>query len=71
MPNGSRTSYLNSHEVNIAVIIPLFIVGLFSIYFGYYASDFFVGIGLDFFGNSIFIHRRSGRVLIKCIYKFD
>ena len=56
VPNGSRTSYLNSHEVNLAVIIPLFVLGLFSIVFGYFASDFFVGIGSDFFGNSVFIH---------------
>ena len=56
VPNGSKTSYLNSHEVNLAVIIPLFILGLFSIFFGYFTSDLFVGIGSDFFGNSLFIH---------------
>ena len=56
VPNGSRTSYLNSHEANLAVIIPLFTLGLFSIFFGYFASDFFVGVGSDFFGNSVFIH---------------
>src|SRR3979490_1999969 len=32
-PNGSRTNYLNSHEVNLSVIIPLFILALFSIFF--------------------------------------
>nr|YP_007374920.1 NADH dehydrogenase subunit 5 [Phlebia radiata]CCE89209.1 NADH dehydrogenase subunit 5 [Phlebia radiata] len=56
VPNGSRTSYLNSHEANLQVIIPLFILGLFSIFFGYFSSDFFVGVGSDFFGNSVFIH---------------
>ena len=56
VPNGSRTSYLNSHEANLQVIIPLFILGSFSIFFGYFASDFFVGVGSDFFGNSVFIH---------------
>ncbi len=55
VPNGSRTSYLNSHESNLAVIIPLFILALFSIFFGYFASDLFVGVGSDFFGNSLFI----------------
>lgn len=56
VPNGSRTSYLNSHESNLAVIIPLFTLGLFSIFSGYFASDFFVGLGSDFFANSVFIH---------------
>lgn len=55
-PNGPKTSYLNSHEANLAVVIPLFILALFSIFFGYFASDIFVGVGSDFFGNSLFIH---------------
>ena len=55
-PNGPKTSYLHSHEASLAVIIPLFILALFSIFFGYVFSDLFVGIGTDFFGNAIFIH---------------
>nr|YP_009710590.1 NADH dehydrogenase subunit 5 [Amanita basii]QFZ98539.1 NADH dehydrogenase subunit 5 [Amanita basii] len=55
-PNGQKQSYLNSHESNIAVIIPLLILALFSIFFGYVLSDLFVGVGSDFFGNSLFIH---------------
>jgi len=56
VPNGPRNSYLNSHEANLAVIIPLFILSLFSIFFGYVFSDLFVGVGSGFFGNSLFIH---------------
>jgi NADH-ubiquinone oxidoreductase chain 5 len=56
VPNGSRTSYLNYHEANLSVIIPLLILALFSIFFGYIFSDLFVGVGSDFFGNSLFIH---------------
>uniref|UniRef100_UPI0030FEE6B5 NADH dehydrogenase subunit 5 n=1 Tax=Singerocybe alboinfundibuliformis TaxID=1346812 RepID=UPI0030FEE6B5 len=55
-PNGQKQSYLNSHESNIAVIIPLLTLALFSIFFGYVFSDLFVGVGSDFFGNSLFIH---------------
>jgi len=55
-PNGPKTSYLNSHEANWSVIIPLFLLSLFSIAFGYIFSDLFVGVGSDFFGNSVFIH---------------
>jgi NADH-ubiquinone oxidoreductase chain 5 len=56
VPNGPRTVYLNSHEANLSVIIPLFILALFSIFFGFVFSDLFVGVGSDFFGNSLFIH---------------
>jgi NADH-ubiquinone oxidoreductase chain 5 len=56
VPNGPRTSYLSSHEANLSVIIPLFILSLFSILFGYIFSDLFLGVGSAFFGNSLFIH---------------
>jgi len=56
VPNGSKNAYLNSHESNNSVIIPLFVLALFSIFFGYVFSDLFVGVGSDFFGNSLFIH---------------
>jgi NADH-ubiquinone oxidoreductase chain 5 len=54
--NGKKDSYLNSHESNVAVFLPLLILALFSIFFGYIFSDLFVGVGSDFFGNSLFIH---------------
>ncbi len=55
-PNGNKQSYLNSHESSLAAIIPLTVLSLFSIFFGYLFSDMFVGMGSDFFGNSLFIH---------------
>jgi NADH-ubiquinone oxidoreductase chain 5 len=54
--NGQKESYLNSHESKLAVIIPLLILAIFSIFFGFIFSDLFVGMGSDFFANSIFIH---------------
>jgi len=54
--NGQKQSYLNAHESNLAVIVPLLILALFSIFFGYIFSDLFVGVGSDFFGNALFIH---------------
>ena len=56
VPNGIKNVYLNSHESNFAVVIPLFILALFSILFGFVFSDLFVGVGSDFFANSIFIN---------------
>jgi NADH-ubiquinone oxidoreductase chain 5 len=56
VPNGIKNVYLNSHESNFSVVIPLFILALFSIFFGFIFSDLFVGVGSDFFANSIFIN---------------
>jgi NADH-ubiquinone oxidoreductase chain 5 len=56
VPNGPKSLYNNIYEANWLVIIPLCILALFSIFFGYIVADLFVGIGTDFFGNSIFIH---------------
>jgi NADH-ubiquinone oxidoreductase chain 5 len=56
VPNGIKKVYLDSHESNFAVVIPLFVLALFSIFFGYLLSDLFVGVGTDFFGNSIYIN---------------
>ena len=63
VPNGPKASYLNSHEANLGVIIPLFILALFSIGFGFIGSDIFVGVGTDFFGNSIFIHPNNVTII--------
>jgi len=56
VPNGNKNSYINSHEANLSVIIPLFTLALFSIFFGYLFSDLFIGMGTDFFGNSLYIN---------------
>jgi len=68
--NGNKTSYLNSHESNLAVIIPLITLAVFSIFFGYIFSDLFVGIGSDFFANSIFIHPNNF-ALIEAEFSLD
>lgn len=55
VPNSPKRSYLNSHETNLTIIIPLFFLSLFSIFFGYLGSDLFIGLGSNFFENSLFI----------------
>jgi len=55
VPNNIKSVYSNTHEANILVIIPLCILAIFSILFGYIFSDLFVGVGTDFFGNSLYI----------------
>jgi len=65
--NGAKQSYLNTHAhggtFSGPVIIPLFILALFSIFFGFVASDLFVGVGSDFFGNSLFIRPNNNPLI--------
>lgn len=63
VPNGSKVSYENTHETKLAIIIPFIILALFSIFFGYVASDLFVGVGSDFLGNSVFIHPNNVSII--------
>jgi len=66
-PNGNKLSYINSvlpgagegDSLNLIVILPLLILSLFSIFFGFVFSDLFVGMGSDFFQNSIFMHPKN------------
>ena len=56
-PNGSLSSYKNIHESNIFMSIPLFILAIFSVFFGYIFKDIYIGLGSSFFyDNGIFIH---------------
>jgi NADH-ubiquinone oxidoreductase chain 5 len=62
-PNGPISNYKNSitkhpaHEGDIFMSLPLIILAIFSIFFGYISKDIFIGLGSGFFAdNSIFIH---------------
>jgi NADH-ubiquinone oxidoreductase chain 5 len=56
-PNGPIASYKHAHESDIFMSLPLVILALFSIFFGYVTKDIFIGLGSNFFvDNSIFIH---------------
>ena len=56
-PHGPLVNYKNAHEGDIFMSMPLIILALFSIFFGYITKDIYIGLGSSFFGdNSIFIH---------------
>ena len=56
-PNGPLTDYKHAHESDIFMSVPLIILAIFSIFFGYITKDIFIGLGSNFFtDNSIFIH---------------
>jgi NADH-ubiquinone oxidoreductase chain 5 len=59
-PNGPVVNYKQehaAHEGDIFMSLPLIILAIFSIFFGYITKDIFIGLGSDFFSdNSLFIH---------------
>ncbi len=59
-PNGPLVNYKKSHaahEGDIYMSLPLIILAIFSIFFGYLTKDIFIGLGSNFFSdNSLFIH---------------
>jgi len=56
-PNGPLVNYKHAHEGDIFMSLPLIILAVFSIFFGYVTKDIFIGLGSGFFAdNSLFIH---------------
>jgi NADH-ubiquinone oxidoreductase chain 5 len=59
-PNGPIVNYKQAHaahEGDIYMSLPLIILAIFSIFFGYITKDIFIGLGSDFFSdNGLFIH---------------
>jgi NADH-ubiquinone oxidoreductase chain 5 len=56
-PNGLLIDYKKIHESNFFMSMPLIILSIFSIIFGYFAKEIYIGLGSDFFSdNSIYIH---------------
>jgi len=56
-PNGSIMYYKQAKESDIFISLPLIILALFSIFFGFVTKDIFIGLGSNYFvDNSIFIH---------------
>ena len=56
-PNGPLLNYKHAHEGDIFMSLPLIVLALFSIFFGYITKDIFIGLASGFFSdNSLFIH---------------
>jgi len=56
-PNGPLINYKKAHEGDMFMSIPLILLAIFSIFFGYISKDLFIGLGTGLFmDNSIFIH---------------
>nr|QNS38573.1 NADH dehydrogenase subunit 5 [Paracoccidioides sp. 'americana'] len=56
-PQGNLQTYKHSQEGNLWLNLPLIILAIFSIFFGYLTKDLFIGIASGLFSdNSLFIH---------------
>lgn len=56
-PNGPIANYKKAHEGDIFMSLPLILLAIFSIFFGYISKDIFIGLASGFFmDNSLFIH---------------
>jgi NADH-ubiquinone oxidoreductase chain 5 len=47
------------HESSAIMMIPLLVLVFGSIFLGYLGKDMFLGLGSDFFLNSIFVHPKN------------
>ena len=56
-PNGPFNNYKIAHESDIYMSVPLIILALFSVFFGFLTKDIFIGLGTGFFiDNSLYIN---------------
>lgn len=61
-PNGPLVHYKHelgstAHEGNLFLSLPLIVLALFSIFFGFITKDIYIGLGTNFFtDNGLFIH---------------
>ena len=56
-PNGPFINYKNIHESGLFMSLPLVILAIFSIFFGFMTKDIFIGLASGFFSdNAIFMH---------------
>ena len=55
--NGPLVNYKKAHEGDMFMSLPLIILAVFSIFFGYITKDIFIGMASGFYAdNSLFIH---------------
>jgi proton-translocating NADH-quinone oxidoreductase chain L len=53
--NGSRYVITRAHEGSLFISLPLVVLALISIFFGFFARDFFIGTGTPVWLGSIFV----------------
>jgi len=54
-PNGPLINYKQAHEGDIFMSLPLVILAIFSIFFGYISKDIYIGLGSSFLPITLFL----------------
>lgn len=54
-PMSSRTVIKQAHEVPLFMAIPLIVLSFGSLFLGYLSKDMVIGLGTDFWQNSVFV----------------
>merc|ERR1712232_203169 len=54
-PNGYKHVIKNAYDSGNAILIPLLVLTIPSIFIGYCTKDMIIGLGTDFWGNSIYV----------------
>ena len=54
-PNGYKHVIKNAYDSGNAILIPLLVLTIPSIFIGYWTKDMIIGLGTDFWGNSIYV----------------
>lgn len=52
--NGFRETYAHVHESPFPIAFPLVLLSFASVFVGFISRDIFIGLGTDFWGNSLF-----------------
>jgi NADH-ubiquinone oxidoreductase chain 5 len=55
-PNGFKVVICRAFDSSYLICISLAALAVPSIFFGYYTKDMFIGLGTDFWGNSLYVH---------------
>jgi proton-translocating NADH-quinone oxidoreductase chain L len=58
-----KSTIVNIHEAPQLMTIPLIILSIGSIFFGYFMKDLMIGTGTDFWNNAIFIQPKNSILL--------
>jgi NADH-ubiquinone oxidoreductase chain 5 len=53
--NAAKTQYEQAHEQDLLTMLPLLLLAVLSIVYGYIAKDAFVGVGSDMLASSLFM----------------
>jgi NADH-ubiquinone oxidoreductase chain 5 len=52
--NSVKSDFFHSHEGNLRLSVPLLILSVGSIFFGYATKDMMIGVGTPFYGAAVF-----------------